>query len=324
MKASRHLSSTRTLAMAALLAIICSGASAASPTPYRNLIDAAAAGDLPAVQALLQAGANPNERRHSEETALMRAADGKHLEIVRTLLTAKANVNASAAGWTALLYAATRGHVEIARLLLAAGANPDPAAPMLGGGRTPLMLALSEGRMDMAGLLLEYGANVNATTNYGATPLRFAVWGSSPAHIRMIQSLLAAGADVDAGHAPSFRPAQRPCVELIVSATCMTLGRSSEGTALGDIAGNRRTGNDDVMRALLAGGAKVDARQPGWKTPLMIAAAAGNTSGVRVLLDAGADPTLQDSDEQNALLLAQANGHAQVADLLSAAAASRK
>lgn len=323
MTASHCLSPTRLLALAMWFALACSSASAAGSAPYRDLLDAAQAGDLPAVQALLQAGASPDERRHSGDTALMRAADGGHLEIVRALLAAKANVNAAASNWTALLFAANRGHVEVVRALLAAGAAPDPVASELGGGRTPLMLALSNGRLDLAWVLLEGGANVNATTNYGATPLRFAVWGSTPQHVRMIQTLVAAGADVDAGHAPSFRQTQLPCVELIVTAACVTLGRSSEGTALGDIAGSRRTGNDNVMRALVAAGAKVDARQPGWKTPLMIAAAAGNASGVRLLLDAGADATLKDSNEQTALSLALANGHNEVADLLRTAAGRR-
>jgi ankyrin repeat protein len=77
------------------------------------------------------------------------------------------------------------------------------------------------------------------------------------------------------------------------------------------------------MRALLAAGADVDARQPGWKTPLMIAAAAGNTSSVRLLLEAGADSTLEDSDEQTAMLQALAHGHNEVADLLRNAVGRR-
>jgi hypothetical protein len=132
----------------------------------------------------------------------------------------------------------------------------------------------------------------------------------------MVRELVARGAAVDAGHASSFRLRQGRCVELVVSAPCVSMERSAEGTALGDIAGSRRTGNTELMRALIAAGANVNARQPGWKTPLMLAAATGNLPGVQLLLESGADVNSKDSDDRTAWMLAQDAGHLEVAQLL--------
>ena len=52
------------------------------------------------------------------------AAEGGHLEVVRTLLDAKADVNATtSSGWTALKAAAKGGHLEVAALLKSFGAH---------------------------------------------------------------------------------------------------------------------------------------------------------------------------------------------------------
>jgi ankyrin repeat protein len=77
-----------------------------------------------------------------------------------------------------------------------------------------------------------------------------------------------------------------------------------------------------MVQILLAAGAAVDARQRGWKTPLMLAAAAGNAPVVRVLLDAGADAHARDEARQDALALAMARGHAEVGQLLRSAVAA--
>ena len=79
--------------------------------------------------------------------------------------------------------------------------------------------------------------------------------------------------------------------------------------------------NEDLARVLLDAGARVDARQTGWRTPLMLASISGSLPVVRLLLDAGADVNAKDSNERTALDLALENRRQDVPEVLRSAAA---
>lgn len=100
------------------------------------LLAAAVAGDLPAVQAALAAGADVNCVNHGKHsvklgaTPLWLALFGGHDEIAELLVRANTDVNlcctnGSRAGGP-LLLAAQRGHVGLVRMLLERGADPLP------------------------------------------------------------------------------------------------------------------------------------------------------------------------------------------------------
>jgi hypothetical protein len=111
-----------------------------SETP---LVDAARNGDVAVLAALLDGGADPDER---------------------------SGIN----GWTVLMHAvATRQHAT-ARALLDAGADPDLA----GGERTALLLAAEQGDDEMVGLLLDAGADAQYQTADGFNALAAALLGS--------------------------------------------------------------------------------------------------------------------------------------------------
>ena len=82
-------------------------------------------------------------------------------------------------------------------------------------------------------------------------------------------------------------------------------------------------GHHEVVRLLAAGGAPLDhVNNLGW-TALMEAVVLGDggpdhVATVRVLLAAGADPTITDRDEVTPLAHAEARGFAQIAALLAA------
>lgn len=83
-----------------------------------TLFDAVRAGDLQALRALLDGGADPNELGEGGRTPLMEAAYEGRLEMVRALLAAKADPSlVDDLDETALVKAATAGHREVMRVL---------------------------------------------------------------------------------------------------------------------------------------------------------------------------------------------------------------
>ena len=138
------------------------------------LLQAAEAGDLPRVQALLAAGAGCEARDADGATALMLAAHAGHAEVVRALITGGADVNATdERGWGALAKAVynadlDRGFADVVQVLIDAGANVE--APIAYGIR-PLMLAAGYGETAVVETLVKAGADVLARNDGGLTAL---------------------------------------------------------------------------------------------------------------------------------------------------------
>ncbi|MEI6544009.1 MAG: ankyrin repeat domain-containing protein [Methylococcales bacterium] len=97
----------------------------ASTASAQQVIDAAEAGDLLKVQALLTAGADVNAKNEVGGTALMDASRNGHKEIVKALIAKGADVNAkdNEGRNTALFYAASHGHQDVVKALKQAGAR---------------------------------------------------------------------------------------------------------------------------------------------------------------------------------------------------------
>ncbi len=97
---------------------------------------------------------NVEPRNKVDESPLMLAALGGHMDTVKQLVGRGADVNKP--GWAPLHYAATRGHIAVMYLLLEQNAYIDAASP---NGTTPLMMAAHYGTPSAVKLLLESGAD---------------------------------------------------------------------------------------------------------------------------------------------------------------------
>ena len=111
-------------------------------------------------------------KAHNGDTALMIAAYKGNLEAVKALLERGAQVNRP--GWTALHYAATSGGNDIVQLLLDHSAYIDAESP---NKTTPLMMAARSGRIMTVKLLLDEGADPTLKNTLGMTAIDFAEKG---------------------------------------------------------------------------------------------------------------------------------------------------
>ena len=223
-----------------------------------SLMVAIGKGDAARVQALLAAGADPNQGVPRDFPPLLAAAQRGHAEIVKVLLAAGANVGAGeklapSRPWdmesqSPLLAAASRGHAEVVQLLLE-GAD----ARLKNAG---LLAAVKGGHTSVAKLLLDAGADVNSRS--GGTPLLAAIERGDAG---LVEFLIAHGAKVNPVKAYSYAS-----VPLVVAA---------------------RGGSPAIVSALLAAGADFNVRY-GDDTALTIAAQHGRAEVVRMLLSAGA------------------------------------
>lgn len=89
-----------------------------------NWEDAAKAGDVATVRALLDTDPDIDARDRYGQTALMLAAHRGHGALVRLLIDRGADLDVTAKySLSALMLAVIAGHAEIARMLVRAGAN---------------------------------------------------------------------------------------------------------------------------------------------------------------------------------------------------------
>ncbi len=181
-------------------AFLCGIATAALAGPDEDLMAAAAAGNVNAVAALLNAGANVNAADKDLVSPLHLAPN---VPTARALLDRGAALNAiSTTRGTPLHVAAAMGHVELLGFLLAKGAEPNLKA---GDGRTALEEILSPrsagarpdlSRYDLcAALLVSRGANVTALQEDGRAYVHLAAAQGLP---RAAVALIAKGNSVNA------------------------------------------------------------------------------------------------------------------------------
>ncbi|KAJ3110276.1 hypothetical protein HDU96_006755 [Phlyctochytrium bullatum] len=209
---------------------------------------------------------------------------------VRRLLAAGHNIrDADRDGVTALHHAAAEGHEDIARVLLHFA---GPAAPLLAATSataeldlsrrssthrvTPLHLAAAFNHKNVAKLLLQHGATVDGPTHLPWTPLHVAARNGNT---EMCRFLLDRGADVGrrdnrgctALHLAAGKGREVTCKLLMAwDSTTVEVEDEDGSTALHHaVAGNHLA----AVKALVAGGASVSAKNKFGRTPPKYAAA---------------------------------------------------
>ena len=225
-------------------------------------------GDEATVAALLGAGVDPDLPAEAGErtpaalrgqTVLHAAARAGERGVVRQLIAAGAEVNATTAREVTPLHFARTG--PIAAALLDAGADVHARDTT---GRAPLHWASRAGRVEVVDHLLAAGADRNATDCDDETALH-----------------IAARAGHDAVSARLLRNGSRPDAAALYATTPLHLAT--------------RQGHGAVVAQLLAAGANPDAADLFGCTPLHEAAVVGDAELAAMLTEAGADPRVEDA-----------------------------
>lgn len=229
------------------------------------------------MQALLAAGADPNEVDSNGANVLQYAAIGasrKKLDLIREH---KGPYSADAFG-EAMEAASVAGQMEALTALLA-------RAPRGTDRSAAVCAAVSANQPEALNRLLKGNASVARPCSDGSTPLMLAVRLGREA---FVDPLITAGMSPGAAERSGDTP-------LIAAA-----GRGYAG----------------IVRKLLQAGADADHRGAQRTTALQSAAANGQIEVVRILLEGGADPRLRNDADERALDLARNAGHSEIAQLI--------
>ena len=265
------------------------------------LVEAATAGDLQQVRALLDAGEDVDVRGNQGNTPLALAALHGHAEVVGLLLQHGAAPDArSETGHNPLMFAGSFDHREVVDLLVAAGATVGPLeAAVLGDTATlerllaagsdvgasteqettPLIEAAHCGRLAAATLLLDRGANIDAQTRFGWTALMKAVFTG---HGDVARLLIERGADVTLRHSTGGTA---------LHCAVTTYKAAARPQLQGDILEKLRAIDadlHDLIRRLVQHGADVNARNNEGGTALQWATSMHNRETCEVLRSLGA------------------------------------
>ncbi|MBN2315462.1 MAG: ankyrin repeat domain-containing protein [Sedimentisphaerales bacterium] len=201
---------------------------------------------------------------------------------------------------TPLYYACDSNSITSVQLLVKEGADVNA------GKWPPLCQALYRRNTAIAKFLIDHGANVNYPADWG--PLHEA----SVYDIDMVKVLLAKGANINGGYCPPLHTAvmkgPKDIVELLIQQGADINAKDKWGcTPLYWSINNKVFPSDndnppiDSLHLLIANGADVNIEYGDGETALLLAAKAGQTDTVRLLLEAGANINAKDDRGQNAL-----------------------
>lgn len=194
----------------------------------------------------------------------------------------KIDLDVWSSGITPLLAAVRNKHFKTTKLLLEEGADPDLCPK---SGITGLQEASQAGDLDIVRILLLYGANVNHQDHCGDTPLIVASrWG----HAKTARCLLQNGARInecnDKGSTPLSVAARHDYEDVIEELLSPRWeGSGGKGTRV-NVNRRDKKGRTALHRAVegiwLLDGVRSERKE----------------DVVRILLEAGADPSIRDKD----------------------------
>lgn len=301
---------------------------------------AAKNGNATLTKILLEAGTDANNTDINGTTPLMYSAASGKAKAVKLLLDHDADVHAKdlTNRQTALMFAAAQGRTEIVRMLADVGANPDAQTKLsevikwrdryrdedgkavvkkdreeaFSGGLTALHFAAREGHLETVKVLVAVGADVNlVAVSDGASPLTMAIING---RLDIASFLVDQGADPNLSNKDGVAPLYAAIDARWAERTWYPAPSIEE----------ERTDYLDLLQALLNSGANPNRRlekkpqyrtnhgdwiRPEGATAFWLAAKANDVPAMKLLVAAGANPTIPTNREASPLLAAAGFGY---------------
>jgi uncharacterized protein len=258
-----------------------------------SLLTAAREGDAAKLQSLLKKGADVNTARADGVTPLMEAIFyNNNPHAIDVLIRAGADVNVSDS--YGVNFAWLNQDTEVVKKLLSKGADANREKIT---GETPLMTCSNAGTIEGVRALITHSANVNAKeSKEDQTAL---MWASSEGFGDIVRLLVDAKADVHA-RSRTITLAKPHIVEYSLDLSVWgsnyptSIHWQEVGGAFTALHFAARNGKLDAARVLLDGGANINDTHPEFGNALMIAIASGHEELALFLLKNGADPNVKD------------------------------
>ncbi len=234
---------------------------------------------------------NPNK-----ETAMHLAITTGQTNVLKMLIAAGADIEIETAHKvTPLLMAAASANTDAAKMLIDAGADINHRDEI---GSTAVFLAALSGSKEIVKALIKKGADVSATNEYQQTPLHRC------ANVEVAKLLLGAGAPLDAkderGRTALHVAADLGKTDLVRFYIDAGLGVNSQNKSKATpLHGASLGGHKDTANALVELGAKLNTLTKDGYAPIHMAK---NLEVIKLLMAAGADPTLKDGNGKDAFL----------------------
>ncbi|XP_025080554.1 uncharacterized protein LOC112556099 [Pomacea canaliculata] len=247
----------------------------------------------------LDNGAEVNAVNSKMDTTLLWAARWSHLDIVKVLLDRCADTSIeNDKGSTALYWAVRYGHTECVKLLVSQG-KADIGQTRKLGLVSPIVLASALGFLPIVQILIENGADPNTCIRGKERPLHHAAKEGYP---EVVSYLLEKGAGID--HADEIgdtallhaaRHGFAKCVQVLLNRGANHKHKNHMGEDFMSLAVESH--NKQILKIAM----QFTKDSQAVRSPLLLAAAAGDCEKITELLKMGLDPGVIDDDKNTIL-----------------------
>uniref|UniRef100_A0A8C5R1R0 Uncharacterized protein n=1 Tax=Leptobrachium leishanense TaxID=445787 RepID=A0A8C5R1R0_9ANUR len=297
-------------------------------TTSANVYDAVTNGDLSLLERTLK-GSDVNAVNSSGETLLHvrtplhRAAENGHLEAVRVLLKAGANMYClDSDNQTPVHLAAQNNHQEVLKTFL------KEEGTLYKNRLNILHMAATVDDSELAQLLLKNGASVDATDEKKQTPLFHAVSGGHEATVKV---LLEAGASIDSSIIDLAFSTNNEKIFAVKLNLCgiikALINKGTDVNATNDMEYTplllaAELGKLEAAQAVIEKEARLDIRTPNLNTALHLAVQRGDVSITKLLIRKGMNVNITGTGDQTPIHMAAFHNKPEMIDVLIEAGAN--